>query len=73
MTTTRSFTFVDPNGRREKATPRVNPDLSLGGWVAKSAKVDPTAIVEAGAYVEPGAVVGPGELIPRGKIVTGPM
>lgn len=71
MSATRSFTFTMPGGQSEKAYRRVNPDRTLGGWVARSAKIDPSAIIEAGALVEPGAEVGPGITVKRGEVAWG--
>ena len=63
-----TFTFVDPSGRREKATRRQNPDGTIGGWVAASAVVHETAIVEVDAVVEPGVVVEAGRRIKNGQV-----
>ena len=59
-----TFEFVDEKtGEVVSAHRHVNPDGSVGGWVAD------TATVGAGAYVEPGALVLPGTIIPPGECV----
>ena len=63
------FTFVLDDGKRELATRRRNPDGTLGGWVAASARVHETAVVAFDAVVHPGAVVGPGDVVHDGDIV----
>lgn len=67
--TTYEHTFIDAQGRAEKAFRRTNPDGSLGGWVAESANLDPTVIVERGAEVGPGIVIGPNQVVPRGSFI----
>ena len=71
MAAVQSFAFVDPDGRREKAFRRRNPDGTVGGWIAKTAQVHPTAFVEPDAIVEPGAVVGPQQRVKNGEVVPG--
>lgn len=46
-----------------------NPDGSLGGRVANSAQVHPTAHIERFGKVLPGAVVGEGEVIRDGDML----
>lgn len=72
MTASHAFTFVDPRGRKEKGTRRRNPDGSAGGWVARSAKVHPSAVVHVDAIVEPGAVVTENAIVRNGTIVVSP-
>jgi UDP-3-O-[3-hydroxymyristoyl] glucosamine N-acyltransferase len=71
MAATQSFSFIDPNGHTERAVRRSNPDGTVGGWIAESARVHSTAIVEPDAIVEPGAVVGPEVRVRDGEIVLG--
>lgn len=72
MTASHAFTFVDPRGRKEKGIRRRNPDGSVGGWVARSAKVHPSAVVHVDAIVEPGAVVTENAIVRNGTIVVSP-
>lgn len=72
MSASHAFTFVDPRGRKEKGVRRRNPDGSIGGWVAQSAKVHPTAFVQVDAIVEPKAVVSENAVVKTGTIVVGP-
>lgn len=69
MSSSAEFTFVDSNNEREQAHRRKNPDGSVGGWVAESAQVHPTAIVEIDAIVEPGAIVEEGVTVLNGAVV----
>lgn len=64
-----AFTFVDPQGRKEKGTRRRNPDGSLGGWVASSAKVHASAVIHPEAIVEPKAVVDANVVVDKGSVV----
>lgn len=69
MTASQAFTFVGPTGQKEKGTRRRNPDGSVGGWVAKSAKVHSTAVVQVDAIVEPRAVVNKNAIVENGTII----
>lgn len=66
-----THTFVSGDGRRIKAKRRTNPDGSVGGWVAETAQVHPTAFVDLDALVEPGAVVGENEHLAAGAVRAG--
>ena len=59
----------DELGRAVGAQRHVNPDGSVGGWVAENAAVDPTAVIESGALVMPHAKVGAGVRVENGMIV----
>jgi hypothetical protein len=63
MRATHTCTFHEPDGSRVSAVRWTNPDGSVGGWVAQSAKIDPTAIVEFNAFVGPKQVVKAGEVV----------
>jgi UDP-3-O-[3-hydroxymyristoyl] glucosamine N-acyltransferase len=66
---TSTSTFNNEDGSKEDAYLWINPDGSVGGWVALSAKVDPTAYVHPEAIVEPGAKVGPGVVVDKNHIM----
>ncbi len=72
MSASHTFTFVDSRGRSEKGSRRLNPDGSIGGWVARSAKVHPSAVVQFDAIVEPRAVVSENEIVLNGSVVVSP-
>lgn len=46
-----------------------NPDGSVGGWVADTAKIDSSATIEFDAVVEPEAVVGPNVRVKNGTVI----
>ena len=71
MAATPDFVFVEPDGTTESAVRRKNPDGTIGGWVARSARVHPSAIIEPDAIVEPGANVGRNERVENGTVVIG--
>ena len=52
--------FNEEDGTKVAGVRWKNPDGSIGGWVAETAKIDPTATVEFTAFVGPGVTVGPG-------------
>jgi UDP-3-O-[3-hydroxymyristoyl] glucosamine N-acyltransferase len=66
------FAFIFSNGMRESATRHRNPDGSVGGWVAKSARIDPTAVIEPDAVVGPDAIIEKGQVIRNGQTIMGP-
>lgn len=57
------FEFVEESGQVVKADRHINPDGTLGGWVAVTATVHKNAYVEMGALVPPGAHVTSGERV----------
>jgi len=59
--------FHEKGKKKEEGFRWTNPDGSMGGWVAKTARVHKTATVEFTAVVTPGQVVGPGKLIKGGE------
>jgi UDP-3-O-[3-hydroxymyristoyl] glucosamine N-acyltransferase len=63
------YTFVGPDGREVPGKRQINGDGTPGGWVAVTAKIDPSAVIEIDAVVEPGAYVGPGIRLRSGYIV----
>lgn len=67
-----SCTFVNPDGSQVKGYRWRNPDGSVGGWVAATARVHPTAIVQLGAMVAAGAVIPEGAVVKKGEIVGPP-
>lgn len=67
-----SFAFVDGHGRTIKAVRHINPDGSLGGWVASTAKVGLGAFIEPGALIEPEAVVRPGQHVRKNERIVEP-
>ena len=66
------FAFVDASGHRVAASRHLNPDGTLGGWVARNARVGAGAVVEPGALVAPRAVVPPRQRVKRGERVLAP-
>lgn len=58
-----TFEFIEDDGKVVSAHRHVNPDGSVGGWVAE------TAIIGEGVYIEPGASVEPGVVIEPGAYV----
>lgn len=61
--------FFREDGSRVEARRHINPDGSLGGWVATTARVHPSAIVEPGGLVGPESDVGPGQIVRNGEII----
>lgn len=62
-------TFQLPDGSSVTGTRWKNPDGSVGGWVAKTAKVDPSATIEFNAMVGPDVVVEQGEIVQSDRVM----
>jgi UDP-3-O-[3-hydroxymyristoyl] glucosamine N-acyltransferase len=68
MSRRESYTFV-VDGDEVAAKRWNNPDGSVGGWVAATAKIDSSATIEFDAVVEPKAVVGPNVRVKSGTVI----
>ena len=67
--TRQTCTFTDNLGQKIPGKRWRNPDGSLGGWVANTAEIAPSAIIEPGAMVCPGVSIGEGFVVKAGAIV----
>lgn len=56
-------TFHRPDGSQVSGIRWKNPDGSIGGWVAQTAKIHPTATIEFNALVGPDAIVAADEVV----------
>lgn len=63
------YTFFRTDGRPEPGHRHVNPDGSLGGWVARSAKVPESAHVDFTSKIGPDVVLQEGETISPGRFL----
>ncbi|WP_157738856.1 hypothetical protein [Labrenzia sp. VG12] len=69
MPQTVEFTFHTTAGEIVRGHRFINPDDTVGGWVADSAVIAPGSFVELDAIVGPSAEVGPGRIVRNGTFL----
>lgn len=62
--------FIDNQGNWIDAARHVNPDKSVGGWVAATARVADTAYLGPLVLVCPGVVISSGAVIQGSCVIT---